>query len=142
MDHLKHMTTLIILGASAAAILALVGLNAWLGGWTPSKIESLDAALARLESDYLRLSAGEVFLSDDRRAVLVEDRNSDRTGLVVAQGDILVTRLVCPDELAKAEPDDSMLALRFRDFTFPAVRIDMGDAETARRWARRLTGAG
>jgi cell division protein FtsB len=140
MAHLRRMTTLIILGASAAAILALIGLNAWLGGWTPSKIDSLDVALTRLESDYLRLSAGEAFLSEDRRAAFVEDQNSDRTGLVIAQGDILVTRLVCPDELAKAETDDAHLAIRFRDFTFPAVRVDMGNAETAQRWARRLTG--
>ncbi|WP_421785370.1 hypothetical protein [Hyphobacterium sp.] len=140
MAHLELMIMLIILGASAAAILALIGLNAWLGGWTPSKIESLDAALARLESDYLRLSPGESFLSEDRRAAFVADRNSNRTGLVFAQGDILVTRLVAPDELAQASTDGARLYLRFRDFTFPAVRIDMGEAETAQRWARRLTG--
>ena len=134
------MTTLIILAASAAAILALVGLNAWLGGWTPSQIDSLEAAVDRLEADYLRLSAGEAYLSEDRRAVLVADTASDRTGLVVAQGDILVTRLVGPADILRVETDSAALDLRLRDFTFPAVRIDMGEAGNAQKWASRLAG--
>lgn len=136
------MTSLIILAASALAILGLIGLNAWLGGWTPSRIDSLEAAIAQLEHDFLRLKPGESCLTADHRAVFVEDAGSPRTGLVVAQGDILVSRLLTPDDVAHAEARDNELRLRLKDFTFPAARIDMGAADLAERWARRLRGEG
>ncbi|MEE2525590.1 hypothetical protein V0U79_04370 [Hyphobacterium sp. HN65] len=135
------MITLLILAGSGLAILALIGLNAWLGGWTPSRIDSLDAALERFRRDYLDIAPAGSVLSSDGKAVLIADANSASTGMVIAQGDILVSRLVAPEDVAEARPDGASLMIRFRDFTFPSTRIELADDAEAARWAARLQGA-
>lgn len=134
------MTSLIIILVSAVAIAALIGLNAWMGGWTPSQVESLEDAAARLKQDVLAFEPGDGVMAKDRRAAIIMEKGTGRIGLVVAQGDILVTRLITPAEIARAEVDNDVLALRFRDFTFPDTKFVFDDAEGAARWQSRLTG--
>jgi len=140
--HVKNpvMTSLIIILVSALAIAALIGLNAWMGGWTPSRVESLEAAVTRLRQDLLSFEPADGVMAKDQRAAIILEKNTGRIGLVVAQGDILVTRLITPSEISKAEIDDTVLALRFRDFTFPDTKFAFDDAEAAAKWLVRLTG--
>ncbi|GJL97016.1 MAG: hypothetical protein DHS20C06_08330 [Hyphobacterium sp.] len=135
------MTSLIIILVSAAAISALIALNAWIGGWTPSRIETLDAAIDQIRQDSLSFAAGDGQLSRDQRAALVCEAGSDRIGLVLAQGDILLTRIFHPDDIARVVPDGATLAIRFRDFTLPNASIAFDDEAIAAQWQARLTGA-
>lgn len=134
------MTSLIIILVSAIAIMALIGLNAWMGGWTPSQVESLEDAAARLKQDLLAFEPGNGVMAKDRRAAIIMEKGTGRIGLVVAQGDILVTRLITPAEIARAEVDNDILALRFHDFTFPDTKFVFDDVEAAAWWQSRLTG--
>jgi hypothetical protein len=135
------MSSLIIILVSAVAIAALVALNAWMGGWTPSRIETLDAAIAKLRQDSLSFSAGDGQLSSDQRAALICEAGSDRIGLVLAQGDILLTRIFHPVDIARVVSDGPTLAIRFRDFTLPNASIAFDDEAMAALWQSRLTGA-
>lgn len=137
----RFMTTLIILAASALAILGLIGLNAWLGGWTPSRIASLDEALERIRQDYLDLVPGEAVMSADGKAALIADNGGQGIGLIVAQGDILVSRLLMPADISAARAEGAGLTLRLRDFTFPATRIELASEDEAAQWVARLQGA-
>ncbi|MBI1235578.1 MAG: hypothetical protein GC188_02720 [Alphaproteobacteria bacterium] len=134
------MISLIIILVSALSIAALIGLNAWLGGWEPSQVESLDDAAVRLRQDYLAFEPGDGILAKDRRAAIILEKGTGRIGLVAAQGDVLVTRLISPDEISGIEADDRVLALRFRDFTFPNTKFAFEAAENAAEWQARLTG--
>lgn len=134
------MTSLIIILVSAIAIAALIGLNVWMGGWTPSRVESLEEAAARLKQDLLAFEPADGIIAKDHRAAIVLEKNTDRIGLVAAQGDILVTRLIAPADIARARVDDNVLSLRFHDFTFPDTRFAFDDASAAAEWQARLTG--
>jgi hypothetical protein len=134
------MSPLIIILVSAVAISALVALNAWIGGWTPSRIETLDAAIDQLRQDALSFTAGEGQLSVDQRAALVCEAGSERVGLVLAQGDILLSRIFDPKDVARVVSDGSTLAIRFRDFTLPNASIAFDDEAMAALWQARLTG--
>lgn len=134
------MTTLIIIAVSAVLILGLIGLNAWLGGWTPSTIDSLDSAAARLRQDLLAFEPDEGVLAKDKRAALVMEKATGRIGLVVAQGDILVSRLMSSSDIARITENGTALDLRFRDFTFPNTIFEFDNADVAAQWRARLTG--
>ncbi|WP_394693747.1 hypothetical protein [Hyphobacterium sp.] len=134
------MTTLIIIAVSAVLILGLIGLNAWLGGWTPSTIDSLDSAAARLRQDLLAFEPDEGVLAKDKRAALVMEKATGRIGLVVAQGDILVSRLMSSIDIARITENGTALDLRFRDFTFPNTIFEFDNADVAAQWRARLTG--
>lgn len=134
------MTSLIIILVSAIAIAALIGLNAWMGGWTPSRVESLEEAAARLKQDLLAFEPADGVIAKDRRAAIILEKNTDRIGLVAAQGDILVTRLIAPADIARARVEDNVLSLRFHDFTFPDTRFVFDDPNLAAEWQARLTG--
>ena len=134
------MTTLIIIAVSAVLILGLIGLNAWLGGWTPSTIDSLDSAAARLRQDLLAFEPDEGVLAKDKRAALVMEKATGRIGLVVAQGDILVSRLMSSSDIARITENGTALDLRFRDFTFPNTIFEFDNSDVAAQWRARLTG--
>lgn len=57
------MTTLLIIAASFAAILALFGINIWLTGLKPGLMDSVEAAAVRLENDLAGFEAGEGVVS-------------------------------------------------------------------------------
>jgi len=134
------MTSLIIILVSAIAITTLIGLNAWLGGWIPSRIESLQAAAERIRQDYPGFNSGDGILANDGRAALLEDQGRDRIGMVLTQGDIFVSRIVRPDNINRIDSVDGKLDIHFHDFTLPRAVIDLADIAVADHWKRRLTG--
>jgi len=135
------VTTLIVIAASLVAILALFGLNFWLTGLNPPRIESLDAAADRLRADFIGFDPGAADLSVDGRAALVEDRSSGAVGIVVAMGDDLVTRRVSPAGIRRVDVNGSgNLSLLLSDFTLPRVCLMLESEEKASAWLRRLSG--
>ncbi len=134
------MTSLIIIPVSAIAIAALIGLNAWMGGWTPSRVESLADAAARLKQDLLSFEPGDGILAKDRRAAILLEKDTGNIGLVVARGDILVTRLITPADIASAAVENNILVMRFRDFTFPDTKFAFDNTDVAAHWQARMTG--
>jgi hypothetical protein len=134
------MTTLIIIAVSAVLILGLIGLNAWMGGWMPSRIDSLETAADLLRQDLLAFEPDDGVLAKDQRAALIMEKATGRIGLVVAQGDILVSRLMSPDDIARITENGSALDLRFRDFTFPNTLFEFDNSDVAAQWRARLAG--
>jgi len=135
------MQTLLILLGSLAAILALFGLNIWVLGWRRQAIASEQAALEALQADYIGFQPGRLWLSDDGRAALVEDRASGRTGVCFAMGDDIATRLLTPADIRKVDVNGSgNLSLQLTDFTLPRVLLSGDDENNARQWARLLEG--
>ncbi|MGD2132127.1 MAG: hypothetical protein PVI23_04995 [Maricaulaceae bacterium] len=136
------MTTLLILLATAAAVGALIGFNALLGGWRPARIASLEEAGARLKLDRIDFVPGDGALAADGRAALIADAASDRIGMVLARGDTTLTRLLTPAEVKSARAtEDGGLELTLDDFTLPKAVLSLNNPDAARDWAARLTGA-
>ena len=135
------MTTLLILIGSFVAVSAIVGFNVWIGGWSPSRIESLEDAGKTLRQDLLIFEPGETgVLASDGLAALVESRDSRSVGYLSARGDTLVSRLIEPGSVSRAEVrDGGVIMLHFKDFTFPTTRITLGKDDAAREWATRLS---
>lgn len=135
------MTTLLILIGAFAAVSALVGFNVWIGGWSPSRIESVEDAGRVLKQDLLTFEPGRTgVLATDGLAALVEAREGNAIGYLSARGDTLVSRLIEPGNVARAElRDGGVIMLHFKDFTFPSARITLGDNNAAREWAARLS---
>jgi len=133
------MTTLLIIAASFAAILALFGINIWLTGLKPGLMDSVDAAAVRLENDLAGFEAGEGVVSTDGLAALVADKASNRVGLAVVRGVDVVTRLLAPADIRVVDVDGSgNLSLRLSDFTLGRVSLMLESEEEAREWARRI----
>lgn len=131
-----------VLAASALSITALVLLNRWLGGWTPTQLDSVEAAGARLSDDVIGFRPGEGALAADRRAALVEEAGGDRLGVVIARGDRFVTRALGPREIIAVNREGLTLTLDLGDFTFSRVVVTLDDEAEARRFeamARQLT---
>ena len=135
------MTTLLILIGSFVAVSAIVGFNVWIGGWSPSRIESLTEAGKTLRQDLLTFEPGDAgIIASDGLSALVESSDGQRVGYLSARGDTLVSRLIEPGSVARAEVRDSgVILLHFKDFTFPTTRITLGDDDAAREWATRLS---
>lgn len=135
------MATLIIIGASLVAILALFGFNVWLMGWTKGVIASLDEAGERLAQDNIGFEPGAGALSADSRTALISDKTSQKIGLVAVHGAGVATRLLGPGEVRDAEVgDDHVLLVKLSDFTLPKLSITMDSREAALEWAERLKG--
>jgi len=136
------MFAVYILLASLAAITSLAAANAALGGWTRTRINSLESAVAELAADLVTFESDDGVVAPDGRAALAAERGGARIGLVVTQGDRYVTRLIAPGELAKATVTPSGdLVITARDITLPRVTIALKNAQTAQSWASRLIGA-
>ena len=134
---------LYILAGSAIAIGSLIGLNAWMGGWTPSRIDSIDAVIKRLVDDNVVFDAGDCVLATDHQSALVMSTNGSQIGLVVARGDILISRLLDAATIKSAQCDDAgNLIIALRDLTMAKARINLGDAARANDWARKLNELG
>lgn len=131
-----------ILAGSAAAISALILLNRWLGGWTPSRLDSLADAGERLGADVVGFRPGAGALATDRLAALVREEGGDRLGLVIARGDRYVTRALAPGELLSVRREGRTLTLHIADFTLSRVGVTLEDEAAARDFetlAKRLT---
>lgn len=135
------MTTLLILIGSFVAVSAIVGFNVWIGGWSLSRIESLTDAGRILRQDLLTFEPGDAgVLASDGLSALVESADGQRVGYLSARGDTLVSRLIEPGSVARADVrDGGVIMLHFKDFTFPASRITLGDDDAAREWAAMLS---
>lgn len=127
----------LVLAISALSITGLVLLNRRLGGWTPARLDSLEAAGRCLADDVVGFVPGEGALGSDGAAALVEERGGDRLGLVIARGDRCVTRALRPGELIAVTREGATLTLHLADFTFARFATTLKDEETAARWAER-----
>lgn len=126
-----------VLVVSAVSITGLVLLNRRLGGWTPARLESLDAAARHLTGDVIGFVPGQGVLSADVRAALIEERGGARLGLVLARGDRCVTRALRPEEIIAVHREGATLTLHLADFTFARAVVTLDDETIAARWAER-----
>lgn len=135
------VTLAAVLLGSALAIALVIGLNAMLGGWAPSRIDSVDAAAQALERDILGFRAGaQGVAAADRRAGLVMEADGGRLGLALSQGDVIVSRALRPGEVRGAQAQGERLVITMDDFTLPRAHLTLADETEARLWADRVTG--
>ncbi|MFS2317816.1 hypothetical protein RMQ97_07750 [Maricaulis sp. D1M11] len=133
------MVFLLILAGSVAGIAAMVVANIYLKPFRPAEIVSLDDAAHRLDIDAVGFQPGEGILAVDGRSALVEERNGERLGLLVARGSDVVIRYLVPGMVRSARLDgQGGVRLSLKDFTFAPVDIPMGQTRLARQWADRL----
>ncbi len=129
------VTIIVVLGASALSIGLLVALNTFLGGWTPSRLGSLERAAERIKLDVMDFDPSpNGALDADRSAALVLDRSAHRLGLAVCLGDRIAVRGLRPGELAGVGASGAELVLRLDDYTLPKVTLRLASAEQASHW--------
>ncbi|KAA5803501.1 hypothetical protein F1654_06765 [Alkalicaulis satelles] len=134
------LTLLLILFGSALAVGLVVALNAVLGGWTPSALDSPEAAAQALERDVLGFRAGQQAVAcTGQRAALVMEANGARLGLALASGASLVCRALWPGEVRGAQAQGRELVISLDDFTLPRARLTLASAQQAQDWAGRIT---
>ena len=132
---------IVVLGASALAIGLLVALNAFLGGWTASRLASLEAAAQRIRVDVIDFEPGDDGVLDaDKSAALVMDAAARRVGLAVCLGDCVAVRALRPGDIAGVSVSGVELDLRLDDYTLPKVVLRLGSPELATRWEGVLAG--
>jgi len=132
-------TLILVLGASALSIGLLVALNAFMGGWTASRLVDLDAAVKRIGVDILDFEAGARGVLDaDKTAALVFEAGEKRLGLAACRGDRITVRALRPAELVSTAVDGAQLVLTLDDYTLPKVSLRLSDAAAAARWADDL----
>ncbi len=130
-----------VLVGSALAVGLVIGLNAVLGGWSPARIDSAEAAAATLELDVLGFRAGnDAVAAADGRAALVMEADGARLGLALSRGDIIVSRALRPGEVRGAQAQGPRLVITMDDFTLPRAHLTLADETEARLWADRVTG--
>ncbi|MAK63532.1 MAG: hypothetical protein CMF75_02130 [Maricaulis sp.] len=132
------MLILWVLLGSVAGISAMVAVNAWLGLYTPAKLDSLDEAVARLDADAVGFDAGEGVLAPDGQSALVTDQSASRLALLVARGSDFVIRYLEPGQVRSVTADDTGLTLTLNDFTFAPAHLGFETPDQARDWAGRL----
>lgn len=129
-----------VLGASAISVGLVVALNVWLGGWTPVRLDTIEAAARAVEDQVLGFeSSDEAVLARGGRAALILERGDQpRLGLAATGGDRVVVRVLRPGELRSAERDGAVLTLLIDDYTFPRAWLTLEDADQAEIWLRRV----
>ncbi|WP_203292468.1 hypothetical protein [Maricaulis parjimensis] len=132
------MLILWVLLGSVVGISAMVAVNAWLGLYTPAKLDSLDDAIARLDTDSVGFEAGEGEMAPDGRSALVSDATQPRLAMLVARGSDFVIRYLEPGIVKSVATEGSEIALKLNDFTFAPARLAFETPEQARKWAGRL----
>jgi len=129
-----------VLVGSALAVGLIIGLNAVLGGWAPSAIDSVQTAAEALERDVLGFRAGtEGVVATDKRAALVMEADGARLGLALSRGDVIVSRALRPGEVRGAQAQGARLVIIMDDFTLPHAHLTLADEDAARLWAGRIT---
>jgi len=136
----RLMEILILLLGSIVGVSVMILFNAWLKISPRARLVSLDEAITRLDTDCVGFEAGEGVLAADGEAALVVSRTGKCLGLLVAKGSDFVIRYLTPGTVRDVvcESDDR-LRLRLNDFVFEPAHIRFDNAETASRWADRLT---
>ena len=128
---------LLYLAISLAGVAGMVGLCALLFGRAVATLDTRSAA-ARLANDVPGFRLGNSALSADCRSAMLEDARNGAVYLVTARGDGFVTRGLGRSDMKEASRAGAVLALRFSDFTFPAVTIAFHDEGVARDWEMRM----
>lgn len=128
-----------VLGASALAITLIVALNAFMGGWTPARLDDESSIGSRISVDVLGFAPGpRQVLESDRRAGLVFDQSGERLGLAVCRGDKITVRALRPSDIRAVSVSGADLVLALEDFTFPEATLRLKDAQLAKRWANDI----
>lgn len=133
------MLELIFLAGSILGIAAMVFINSRLSIWTPARLEDLDDARQRLDTDAVGFDAGQGVMDREGRGALVEHADNSQIGLLTARGDTIVIRYLTPGSVRAAKLDgEGGMRISLEDFTFAPVRLDLEDTDTARFWADKL----
>ena len=129
------ITLIVVLGASALSICLLVVLNTFLGGWTASRLSSLEAAAKRIRVDVMDFKPSRQGVLDaDKSAALVMDEAAPRVGLAVCLGDRVAVRALRPGEVAGIGAAGSELFIKLDDYTLPKVSLRLRSPEQASHW--------
>ena len=107
-------------------------------GW---RLSDAATAEARLQDDVPGFRAGDVALSSDGHAALVEDARDRAVYLVAVRGDKFVTRRIARASLKQAARNGAALDVRFSDFTFPKAAMTFTNEAIARNWETRIAAA-
>lgn len=129
------MNALYLLG-SVLGIGLLVGLNLLLMGRARARLD-LEAAKALLANEYPGFRAVDAVATVTADAALIADA-SGVPYLVTAFGDKMVSRRLSGNGIASLARKGNVLALQFRDPTFPRARLALRDDTEAENWQRRL----
>lgn len=132
------VTLVLVLGASIISVALLVGLNVFLGGWTPARFNTADDGVRAIEDGVFgfRGSADRV-MARGGRVVLVLEEGGGRLGVAATSGDRATVRALRPGEVRAVSLDGAMVTLDLDDYTFPRVWLMLDDAAAAQGWARR-----
>ncbi|MFW6413452.1 MAG: hypothetical protein ACOC0V_04890 [Oceanicaulis sp.] len=126
-----------VLGASALSVALIVALNAWLGGWSPARLSSIDDAAGAIAEQVLGFEPSQdAVLARGGRAALIVEAGGARLGLVTTAGDRTIVRALRPGEIRSAGREGTVLTLILDDYTFPKAWLELDDEETAGRWTR------
>ncbi len=126
---------ILVLGASALAIALLVVLNIIIGGWSPARLRTEEEAASALAEGVFGFEAARpIALAADGQGALALERGKGRLGLAVCLGDRITVRALRPGEVRGIERDGARLSLHLNDYTLPAARLRLADAETAQHW--------
>ena len=128
-----------VLAVSAVSITALVLLNRWLGGWTPARLEDIEAAGQHLRDGVIDFRLPERddmnALARDGAGALFLETGGDRLGLVLARGDRFICRALRPGEILAVTQDGPVLDLHIADFTLRRARLAFETESEAWTWA-------
>lgn len=123
---------------SVVAVALMVLLNWLIGGWQTLRLDDPQMAVKRFLEDYWDADIAETRLSDDGKAALLELRDDDRIGLVVAMGDKLVTRQLGQSDVRRVEMrkkgEAYELSVQLQEFSFAPLLLTFSREAEARRW--------
>ena len=120
------------------AILALAGLNLWLGR-SGRLARARGSAAAQLRADLIDFVEREGEDAADGAARVAVGTTATDLAVAVAKGDGWVTRRFGSGSVRTVTRDGARLRIRTRDFTLPVVTVNFADADRAGRWERRFT---
>jgi hypothetical protein len=126
---------ILVVGASALAIGLLVILNVIIGGWSPSRLRTEEAAAAALANGVFGFQAASpISLAADGRGAVALEQSGDRLGLAVCFGDRITVRALSAGDVRAVDRDGVRLTLYLDDYTMPSASLRFTDAETAQTW--------
>lgn len=127
---------LIYLAASLAGVGLLIGLNLLLMGRARIRVDAA-AAIALLKTEYPDFRAAHSIVSVQCYTALIQD-DAGAIYVVAGMGDKLVSRKLSQGILRSASRNGALLAIRFRDVTFPRIRFAFENEAAARDWEARI----
>jgi hypothetical protein len=119
------------------AVLALAGLNWWLGR-SGRLARDPGAASARLRDDLIDFLERDGDDANGGRARIAVGATREDLAVAIAKGDGWVTRRLRPGALRGVTRKGARLDIRCRDFTLPAIALTFADADLAGVWEARF----